>query len=97
MPDTRGEVERWLTEGGERPSDDEIKQALTHMQDAAMFGFNGVCRLAKAAERRLGESDAKWSLNPWVLGYLAGEAACNQRWQQAIAHLANAARMRMIK
>jgi hypothetical protein len=97
MADTRGTVERWLAGDAERPSDEDIKQAITHMADVAMMGMNGVTRLAVAAERRLNESDAKWSLSPWVLGYYAGEAACNQRWQQAIAHFANALRRRMLK
>ncbi len=97
MTDERGDVERWLAGDGPRPDDEAIKQALTHMADVAMAGVNGVTRLAVAAERRLNESDDKWSLNPWVLGYVAGEAACNQRWQQAIAHVSNSLRMRMLK
>ncbi len=95
--DERGDVERWLAGDGPRPDDASIKQALTHMADVAMAGVNGVTRLAVAAERRLNESDDKWSLNPWVLGYVAGEVACNQRWQQAIAHVSNSLRMRMLK
>lgn len=90
-------VERWLAGDGPRPADEVIKQALTHMADVAMQGFNGIGRLAVAAERRTNESDDKWSLNPWVLGYVAGEASCNERWQQAIAHVSNSLRMRMIK
>lgn len=92
MTDERSDVERWLAGECERPSDEAIKHALGLFVGIAMQGMNGTARLAMAAERRLNEVDTRWSLNPWVLGYQAGEAATDQRYQQALSHVANALR-----
>jgi SAM-dependent methyltransferase len=99
MADRRpSDVERWLSgESASRPSDAALRHALTLMVSIASTGMDGVARLAQAAEHECEAGDAQWSLDPWVLGYQAGTTVTHQRYQQALAHLANALRVRATK
>jgi hypothetical protein len=96
MVDTRGTVERWLAGDAERPSDEDIKQAITHMADVAMMGVNGLARLSMQFEALLNATDNEWSLKPHPQGVIAGKAIAYQRAQQASAHLHNAIHARML-
>ena len=94
MTDARSKVERWMVGECERPDDAEIKYALETLSALAAMGMDGTARLAIDAEAMCASYDESFSARDWVRGYHAGCAATWQRIQQALAHLANAIKMR---
>jgi hypothetical protein len=88
-------IERWLNGEGERPSDEVLRHALTIFSAVAAMGMDGVARLSEGATARCEAGDSQWSISPWVLGYQAGCVASHQRYQQALAHLANAIKVKV--
>ena len=92
---TPSPIEVWLAGDGDRPDDESIKAALRMFGDLAGMGVEGTGALAYRLEQKTFENDEAWSLDPWVLGYQAGQATAYARAAQAAAHLANAIKKRM--